>query len=219
MLTVGGMVLVTYLLFLGQVGVHNCIHGSMFPRNPTWNRWFGEFVCSLCLMCYGGWRAAHVLHHRYTNTDMDPHCVDRPFLAYMLSHTWRIARKFWSWKALGLSLLPPLALCGIVIGARWQWAQDWLGLRWILLFWFIPVVLVHFIMAHFNWVTHVGLPTGSGRDTRNLTAGLWPWINRLSFNFYLHAEHHREPLVAIPKMPAGPPMKDPAGKAKANEMP
>ena len=40
---------------------------------------------------------------------------------------------------------------------------------------------------------------GRGHDTRSFNEGIWRVINVLTFNFYLHAEHHLSPSVPIPQ--------------------
>ena len=76
------------------------------------------------------------------------------------------------------------------------------GLVWVAAFWAIPVIFSQIAVAHFNYVTHVGLPSGRGEDTRNLTQGIWPLINLLTFNLYLHREHHLHPSQPVPRLPA-----------------
>ena len=54
------------------------------------------------------------------------------------------------------------------------------------------------LVAHFNYIGHVDLPSGRGKDTRSFKHGLWKVVNLLTFNFYHHAEHHFKPSEAIP---------------------
>ena len=70
---------------------------------------------------------------------------------------------------------------------------------WVAVFWLIPVIISHALVAHFNFITHAELPYGRGHDTRSFNDGIWRVINALTFNFYLHAEHHFSPSVPIPK--------------------
>jgi fatty acid desaturase len=186
-----------YVYYLGQITIHNCVHYSLF-RRKRWNRVVGLVLCSLNLTHFEGWRAAHLMHHRYTNTERDPHRIDRPLLPYLATHYYRIAR--WTWEPVRFfaAVLPPLLVAGAVIA--WQaWAGDPLrGVRWVALYWFLPMLIGHTLVAHFNFITHAELPYGRGHDTRSFNEGIWRVVNFFTFNFYLHAEHHFRPGDPIP---------------------
>ncbi len=186
-----------YVYYLGQIAIHNCVHYTLFRRRSL-NRLVGNVLCSLHLTHFEGWRAAHLMHHRFTNTERDPHRIDRPLLPYLASHYFRIARWVWEPRRYLLAVAPPVLIALAVVG--WQaWAGDpWQGVRWALVFWLLPVTISHVLVAHFNFITHAELPYGRGHDTRSFDGGVWRVVNLLTFNFYLHAEHHFAPGEAIP---------------------
>lgn len=192
-----------YLFFLGQIGIHNCVHNTLF-RSPALNRRVGAVLASLHLVHFEGWKNAHLQHHRYANTPRDPHLVDRSLLAYVATHPFRIARAVWQPTRFFAAVAPPILIATAVV--VWQAAsgRPLRGLYWVALFWLVPLIVSHALVAHFNYVTHVDLPSGRGRDTRNLEGGLWRLANALTFNFYLHREHHLWPSVPIPKTPHVP---------------
>jgi fatty acid desaturase len=196
--TVGLVVLVCYLYYLGQIAIHNCVHASMFRRRGL-NRAVGTVLCSMQLVHFDGWRVAHMQHHRAPNTEIDPHRIDRPLLAYLLTHYFRIARVVWQPRRFYAATLPPTLLAIAIAVWQWRTGHGARGVWWCLLFWLVPTIVSHLLVAHFNYVTHEGLPAGRGQDTRSLSRGMWKVINLLTFNFYLHAEHHLKPTQPIPR--------------------
>ena len=156
-------------------------------------------LSAIQLTHFEGWRAAHLMHHRFTNTAQDPHRVDRPLVPYLLSHYWRITKAVWNPRQHLMALLPPLLVAAAVLGWQAAVGHPLRGLLWVSLGWFLPVVVGHLWVAHFNYITHVGLPEGRGQNTRDMEGGLWPLLNALTFNFYLHRQHHLRPSEKIPR--------------------
>lgn len=196
--TIAAVLLTCYLYYLGQIAIHNCVHASMFRSRPA-NKWVGTVLCSLHLVHFEGWRVAHLQHHRAPNTPGDPHHIDRAMIPYMLTHYFRIAKWVWEPKRYYAATIPTvLVAAGIAV---WQWAAGHgaRGVVWVVLFWLVPMIVSHLLVANFNYVTHVGLPAGRGQDTRSFDRGIWRVINFLTFNFYLHAEHHLKPTQPIPR--------------------
>ena len=194
-----------YLFYLGQIVIHNCAHNILFRRSKRWNKIVGSVLCSMQLVDFEGWRGAHMLHHKYANSAKDPHHVDRPLIPYLLTHYYRIAKAIWTPKPFFIALSGVIFTLSLPISiaiamVTWQ-ASTGYGLRglvWITQFWLIPTIFSHILVAHFNYIGHVGLPSGRGRDTRSFKKGFWKIVNLFTFNFYLHAEHHLKPGEAIP---------------------
>ena len=207
-----------YLYYVGHtVVVHNCAHGSLFRRRKRLNWVVGNVICSTQLMHFEGWRIAHMLHHRFANTPNDPHYIDRGMIPYLFTHYLRVAMVLGAPGRLMKSIGPTLLIvAGVVV---WQAATGHLlrGIAWVTAFWAIPVIFSQLAVAHFNYATHVGLSQGRGKDTRNLDTGIWRLINRLTFNLYLHAEHHLRPSEAIPRYK--PPNLLPLPEAESSEEP
>ncbi len=137
-------------------------------------------------------------HHKYANGEGDPHRVDRPLLPYIVTHYFCIARAVWQPTRFFVSITPPIVLACAVIAWQESVGHAARGVAWVVQFWLVPMVVSHTLVAHFNYVTHVGLPPGRGRDTRTFSRGMCRLVNLLTFNFYLHAEHHLKPSKAIP---------------------
>lgn len=187
-----------YFFYLGQIAIHNCAHNLLFSHSKRWNKIVGHTLCSMQLVAFKGWRAAHMLHHRYTNSAKDPHHIDRPFIPYILTHYYRITKVVWDPKPFFLTISPSILIAFAII--VWQASTGYRarGLVWIIQFWLIPTIFSHALIAHFNYISHVNLPPGRGEDTRSFKQGFWKIINLFTFNFYHHAEHHLKPSEAIP---------------------
>jgi fatty acid desaturase len=195
----GATLLLCGLFYFGQIIIHNCVHASVFESRAL-NRLLGSVICSIQLMHFDGWKNAHMAHHRATNTEADPHRVDRPLVPYLLTHYFRIAAAVWEPRRFLSAIAPPIAVALAVIA--WQAAVGHAarGVTLVVLFWIVPTIVSHILVAHFNYITHVGLPPGRGRDTRNLTTGIYQVLNPLTLNFYLHAEHHLRPTRSVPRL-------------------
>ena len=191
MITFLTFLLACYLYYLGHIVVHMCAHRTL-ARSPRVNWLIGNLLSSLHLMVFSGWRAAHVLHHRYTNTERDPHRVDCGVVKYLFTHYYKLSKNVWDAAAFWKSVGPPLVIyTGLLIWGYSAGSGDQV-VRYGLLF------ASHMLMAHFNYITHVGLPVGRGQDTRTLNRGLMKLVNKLTFNFYCHEEHHLAPGYAVP---------------------
>ena len=187
-----------YLFYLGQITVHNCAHNLLFRRSKRWNKIVGHVLCSMQLVAFEGWRAAHMLHHRYTNSEKDPHHVDRPLIPYLLTHYYRIVKALWDPKPFLIAISPPILIASAVIAWQASTGYGARGLLWTTQFWLIPTIFSQMLVAHFNYIGHVNLPPGRGRDTRSFKHSFWKIVNLLTFNFYHHAEHHLKPSEAVP---------------------
>ncbi|MEL6226572.1 MAG: fatty acid desaturase [Pseudomonadota bacterium] len=67
------MLLLTWLYVGMFIVAHDCMHGSLVPLKPAWNRWIGQ----LCLGLYAGFsfdfmNRKHHQHHRHAGTGDDP---------------------------------------------------------------------------------------------------------------------------------------------------
>lgn len=72
-----------YVLFGGSIGLHRVFaHGHIVP---TWFRWFSGVMATL--IGAGSiiqWIALHRHHHKYADTDLDPHSPKRGFINLIL---------------------------------------------------------------------------------------------------------------------------------------
>ncbi len=187
-----------YIYYLGQITIHNCVHYTLFKRKQ-WNKVVGYVLCSIQLTHFEGWRIAHMMHHKHTNTERDPHRVDRHLLPYLATHYFRVSKSVWEPRLYALAVLPPILIAVAVIASQASVGEPLRGVRWVSMYWLLPLIISHLLVAHFNFITHAEMPYGRGHDTRSFNDGIWRVINFFTFNFYLHAEHHFAPGDAIPK--------------------
>ncbi len=83
-----------YVYYLGQIAIHNCVHYTLFKKRKL-NKIVGTVLCSIQLTHFEGWRAAHLMHHRFAQSERDPHRVDRYMLPYIVTHYFRVAPYVW----------------------------------------------------------------------------------------------------------------------------
>ena len=195
-----GLILLSCLLFLSQIIIHMCVHNSLFGRNKTLNSLLGNILASIQLTNFEGWKAAHLLHHRYANTEKDPHHINCSLPKYLLTHYFRIVALLWNPRKYFAAILPPIVIAVVVVIIGFIFRHGYHTISAVFAWWLFPVCISQTLVAHFNYITHVGLPAGRGKDTRNLSNGIWKLINLATFNFYLHAEHHLNPGKAIPNV-------------------
>jgi len=186
-----------YIYYLAHIVVHMCAHRSL-GRNAKVNKVVGNTLSVVHLMNFEGWRAAHLMHHRFTNTARDPHLVDCSMAKYVLTHYYKISKAVWVPSRFLTTVALPFT--AILLAFAWCCTQGYhmTVLKYGGLYWMGPLLVSHMLMAHFNYITHVDKPVGRGQDTRSFKRGLWKVINFMTFNFYCHGEHHLAPGYAVP---------------------
>ena len=173
---------------------HDCMHGTLIPGRPGWNRVIGT-VCLALYACFDfrAVNAKHHLHHRHSGTAADP-----DFLAAPPHGFWRWYIKFFaeyfSWRQLA-SLAVLTWTYVLLLGA--PFAN-------VLLFWALPSVLSSLQLFTFGtYLPHV--PAGTGfADRHNARSNELPvWLSLLTcFHFGYHHEHHLHPGVPWWRLPA-----------------
>lgn len=117
-----------YVYYLGQIAIHNSMHDTLFKKKK-FNKVAGMILCSTPLTHFDGWRAAHLMRHRFTQSERDLHRIDRHMLPYLVTHYFRIANDVWEPKRFFKVIAPVIALAVIV----WQAAvgKPLRGLKWV----------------------------------------------------------------------------------------
>lgn len=196
--------LVTYVIILGHVFAHVCVHNSL-PR--PYNRIVGELAGLLVLTRFASWEIVHQRHHRYSDdVDKDPHpCLPSYFKHFFLTvvnvekqlqatylDTWgdtpenRAYEKKRALVSYGTNL--------IVIAAFFVF----LGPIAFFAF-FVPCSLLAAChLVHFNWSTHNAYSPTADYKPVNLNHGYFRIGNKLFFGIYMHANHHKWPNVLNP---------------------
>jgi beta-carotene/zeaxanthin 4-ketolase len=165
---------------------HDCMHGSLVPGRPAWNRAIGQ----LCLGLYAGFSFArmtpkHHDHHRHSGHHDDPDFDDRqphgflPWFAKFFS-------EYFSWRELAaISVITWTYL--LVLGAP---------LANVLLFFALPALLSAAQLFFFGtYLPHRPAPATGFADRHNARSNDFPWLVSLltCFHFGYHHEHHLSP--------------------------
>jgi beta-carotene/zeaxanthin 4-ketolase len=169
---------------------HDCMHTSLIPGRPAWNRAIGQ----LCLGLYAGFSfdrmmPKHHAHHRHAGLHDDPDFDSRAPHGF-----WRWFAKFFgeyfSWRELALITAVTWTYL-LVLGAP---------LANVLLFWALPALLSALQLFTFGtYLPHrppVDLDGAPGfADRHNARSNDFPWLVSLltCFHFGYHHEHHLSP--------------------------
>ena len=164
---------------------HDCMHTSLIPGRPAWNRAIGQ----LCLGLYAGFSfdrmmPKHHAHHRHAGHHDDPDFDDRHPHGY-----WRWFAKFFgeyfSWRELALISAVTWTYL-LLLGAP---------LANVLLFWALPALLSALQLFTFGtYLPHRPVELGFA-DRHNARSNDFPWLVSLltCFHFGYHHEHHLSP--------------------------
>lgn len=173
---------------------HDCMHGSLVPFRPAWNRPIGM----LCLVLYAGFdfnalNPKHHLHHRHSGTGSDPDFLEAPPHGF-----WRWYVKFFaeyfSWRQLAV-MAAIFWTYVLVLGAP---------VGNVVLFWALPSLLSSLQLFTFGtYLPHVPADT-KFTDRHNARSNDYPaWLSLLTcFHFGYHHEHHLYPGVPWWRLPA-----------------
>ncbi len=182
-------------LFVGLfIVAHDCMHGSLVPFRPGWNRLIGQ----LCLGIYAGFEfdnlnRKHHLHHRHSGTEGDPDFDARPphgFLPWYAS----FFMEYFGWKQL-VFLSSVSAVYLFVLQVSYGN---------LLVFWALPAIISSIQL--FTFGTY--LPHKPGiqpfADRHRSRSNEWSWLASLlsCFHFGYHHEHHLYPALPWWRLPS-----------------
>jgi stearoyl-CoA desaturase (delta-9 desaturase) len=196
----------------GGVGVVLCYHRLLTHRSFRTPKWF-EYVLTACgcLAWQGGpaeWVGVHRLHHKFSDTDHDPHSPSHGFTwSHML---WTLHRRVEgirgrdAAKDLGrrpgmrwldrFFWLPQLLLAAGLFGAGWAIGGHWTALSWVV--WGIALRTV--VVFHGTWFVNSAAHTWGYQNYKNTgeqSTNLW-WVAVVSFGEGWHNNHHAHPRSA-----------------------
>jgi beta-carotene/zeaxanthin 4-ketolase len=185
------IIVVQCWLYVGLfIIAHDCMHTSLIPGQPSWNRAIGQ----LCLGLYAGFSfdrmmPKHHAHHRHSGHHDDPDFDDRAPHGF-----WRWFGKFFgeyfSWRELAVISAVTWTYL-LVLGAP---------LANVLLFWALPALLSALQLFTFGtYLPHRPAGRSGGAqdfaDRHNARSNDFPWLLSLltCFHFGYHHEHHVSP--------------------------
>ena len=94
LLTVVIVLFLGYVYYLGPMAIDNGVHDILFKKKKL-NKIVGTIRCSTPLTRFDGWQAVHLMRRRFTQSERDPHRVDRHMLSYIVTHYFRMATYVW----------------------------------------------------------------------------------------------------------------------------
>jgi beta-carotene/zeaxanthin 4-ketolase len=173
---------------------HDCMHGSLVPLRPQWNRVIGS-VCLALYACFD-FRAVnpkHHLHHRHAGMDGDPDFDGRQ------------PHRFWRWYTKFFGAYFTWGQLGLLAAVNWTYILV-LGAPElnVLLFWALPAILSSLQLFTFGtYLPHVPADP-QFPDRHNARSNDYPvWLSLLTcFHFGYHHEHHLAPGVPWWRLPA-----------------
>jgi beta-carotene ketolase (CrtW type) len=184
-----GVVLMAALtwLYVGMfIVAHDCMHGSLVPLKPAWNRAVGQ----LCLLLYAGFsfdfmNRKHHQHHRHAGTADDPDFLDHKPYAFWEWY-FKFFREYFSGKE-------------IIVIAIWVWAYIlWLGvpIANLMTFFTVPAIVSSIQLFYFGtYLPHKPDDPSRFNDRHRSRSNDYPWLVSLltCFHFGYHHEHHDVP--------------------------
>jgi fatty-acid desaturase len=208
-----GLIMAAILSWLtAGIGITLCYHRLLTHRSFKTPKWF-EYVLTICgcLAWQGGpvtWVGVHRLHHKHSDTDMDPHSPNHGFTwAHML---WTLHEKLEGisghdaakdlLRDNGLRLLdkyfwvPQFVLSAVLLGIGYAIGGWQLGLSWIV--WAVAVRTV--FVYHGTWFVNSAAHTWGYQnyeETGEKSTNLW-WVALWSFGEGWHNNHHAHPRSA-----------------------
>ncbi len=213
MFSLSGLLLGLVLVWVtGGIGITLCYHRLLTHRSFKTPKWF-EYVLTICgcLAWQGGpvtWVGVHRLHHKHSDSDMDPHSPQHGFTwGHML---WTLHDKLEGIVAKdaakdllrdrGLRLLdkyfwvPQFVLTAVLFGIGTALGGWQLGLSWVV--WAVALRTV--LVFHFTWFVNSAAHTWGYQnyeETGEKSTNLW-WVALVSFGEGWHNNHHAHPRSA-----------------------
>lgn len=179
------MVLLTWLYVGMFIVAHDCMHGSLVPLKPAWNRWVGRICLGLYAgFWYDGMVAKHHAHHRHAGTHDDPDFHDAEPHAF-----WPWYAKFFREYFTGRE---------IIVIAVWVWVYMLLlgvPLANIMTFFTIPAIASSLQLFLFGTYLPHRPSDPVFVDRHRSRSNDYPhWLSLLTcFHFGYHHEHHDVP--------------------------
>ena len=194
------------LFVVTPLGVNLGFHRLASHRALKVPGWLEYFLITLGAMVGGGpplhWIAEHRLHHRYSDTEMDPHDANQGFWFAHMTHLFR-HKEFEDVEEQWMKYVPDFKdsryhrflnrywILFALIPAIFLYL--WGGLPY--LFWggFVRVVL----MLHITWFVNSATHMWGYRnyETSDLSRNCW-WVGLLAAGEGWHNNHHAQPASA-----------------------
>jgi beta-carotene ketolase (CrtW type) len=173
---------------------HDCMHGSLVPLHPIWNRRIGQLCLGLyACFSFDAVNRKHHLHHRNAGTSEDPDFQED------------LRNEFWSWYAkffreyfTGWEFVRIGAVCTIyllVLGGQ---------VLNVFMFWVVPAIASSVQLFTFGTYLPHRRDGLAFADRHNARSNDYPWLLSLltCFHFGYHHEHHLRPGIPWWRLPS-----------------
>lgn len=187
--------------------IHELTHNSIFTRAKT-NILAGYLLCPLNLVYFHTFKTIHLQHHRFTQVPVDdPVCTlhedGKPFNPIWYLLVWPYHAVRWYMRHITRHRDRRRLLVHYLRYTAGIYALFGLGLvvgvlPVMLLYWLLPVYIGTVLLIGVrNLIEHYGCEASRYRSSRTLTS---PLLNRLTFNSFLHLEHHLWPTATVAQL-------------------
>jgi len=185
----------SYRIIGHSVGLHRYYCHSQFTTTRLGELIIGWFSLMSCLGSPASYTIVHLIHHRYSDTDNDPHGPARGlrslFYAYWVPPDPKSLEKTPVFTRRLSQILPYYWI------HQWYWPLILInaGLLYLISYkiflfvWFIPVCLTLWEMAISTYLSHWTRHGYRPTNHSNLAGWLFP------YHEYLHDTHHKHPLL------------------------
>ena len=208
----GLAILLVMMWVSGGLGITLCFHRLLTHRSFRTPKWC-EYVLTIfgCTAWQGApanWVGVHRLHHKFADSDHDPHSPRHGFtwshILWTLHHSVEGIRGIDAARDLmrdrpmrwinRLYWLPQIILAGALFGIGWAVGGHWTALSWVV--W--GVALRTILVFHGTWFVNSAAHTWGYQnypETGEHSTNLW-WVAIVSFGEGWHNNHHRHPRSA-----------------------
>ncbi len=194
-----------HLYFYGVI--HELSHNTILARAKT-NILVGRLLCPLNLVSFHTFKTVHLQHHRFAQIpEIDPVCTldkhGKPFNPFWYLIVWPVYAVRWYVRHITQHRDHRRLVQNYLVYTAGIYALFALGLvlgvlPTMLLFWALPVYIgTVFLIGIRNLIEHYGCDASRYRSSRTVTNRL---LNRLTFNSFLHLEHHLWPSASVAQL-------------------
>jgi fatty acid desaturase len=196
-----------HLYFYGII--HELSHNNIFARAKT-NVLVGQLLCPLNLVYFHTFKTVHLQHHRFAQIPgIDPVCTlnkhGQPFNRLWYLIVWPSYAMRWYFRHITQHRNRRRLVSNYVVYTVGIYSLFAVGLAsgvfsTMLLLWALPVYIgTVFIIGIRNLIEHYGCEPSRYRTSRTVTNR---FLNAITFNSFLHLEHHLVPTASIAQLHA-----------------
>lgn len=175
------------------ITAHDAMHGVVLPKQTKINAAIGSFaLLAYGLFSYKQLLAAHLDHHHYPASDLDPDFHNGKSMG-AIAWYFCFMQRYWNWwRFLGLVMIFPIMhslfhICEINL----------------ILFWIVPSLMSSVQLFYFGTFLPHRKPDAGYADSFRTQSTYFPlvWSFLTCYHFGYHHEHHQYPNLAWWQLP------------------